>query len=158
MKILMSVVFLGLSFSAIAQEEGSLDIRTVVQKEEVVVNENGESENRLVAVESVVPGERVFYTITFTNVGDQPAENVVITNPIAAELSYVDGSAFGPGMEVEFSVDGGATFANAADLTVTVDGETRAAGPDDFTHIRWVMQGELNSGSQGTARFAAVLN
>ena len=158
MKILMSVVFLGLSFSAIAQEEESLDIRTVVQKQEVVVNENGESENRLVAVESVVPGERVFYTITFTNVGDEPAENVVITNPIAAELSYVEGSAFGPGMDVEFSVDGGATFANAADLTVTVDGETRAAGPDDFTHIRWVMQGELNSGPQGTARFAAVLN
>jgi uncharacterized repeat protein (TIGR01451 family) len=158
MKILMSVVFLGLSFGALAQEEGSLDIRTVVQKEEVVVNEDGESENRLVAVESVIPGERVFYTITFTNVGEEPAENVVITNPIAAELSYVEGSAFGPGMEVEFSVDGGATFGNAADLTVTVDGGTRAARPDDFTHIRWVMQGELNTGSQGTARFAAVLN
>jgi hypothetical protein len=41
---------------------------------------------------------------------------------------------------------------------VTEGGETRAAGPEDFTHIRWVMQGELNTGSQGTARFAAVLN
>ena len=61
-------------------------------------------------------------------------------------------------MDVQFSVDGGATFAVAAELTVTEDGETRAAGPEDFTHIRWVMQGELNTGSQGTARFAAVLN
>ena len=158
MKILMSVVLLGLSFAVFAQEDGSLDVHTVVQKEEVVVNENGESENRLVAVESVIPGERVFYTITFTNVGEEPAENVVITNPIAAELTYVEGSAFGAGMEVQFSVDGGATFAVAAELTVTEDGETRAARPDDFTHIRWVMQGELNTGSQGTARFAAVLN
>ena len=158
MKILMSVVLLGLSFAVFAQEDGSLDVHTVVQKEEVVVNENGESENRLVAVESVIPGERVFYTITFTNVGDEPAENVVITNPIATELTYVEGSAFGPGMDVQFSVDGGATFAVAADLTVTENGETRAAGPEDFTHIRWVMQGELNTGSQGTARFAAVLN
>jgi uncharacterized repeat protein (TIGR01451 family) len=158
MKILMSVVLLGLSFAVLAQEDGSLDVRTVVQKEEVVVNADGESENRLVAVESVVPGERVFYTITFTNVGDEPADNVVITNPIATELTYVEGSAFGPGMDVQFSVDGGATFANAAELTVTEDGETRAAGPEDFTHIRWVMQGELNTGSQGTARFAAVLN
>lgn len=158
MKILMSVVLLGLSFAVYAQEDGSLDVHTVVQKEEVVVNENGESENRLVAVESVIPGERVFYTITFTNVGDEPAENVVITNPIATELTYVEGSAFGPGMDVQFSVDGGATFAVAADLTVTENGETRAAGPEDFTHIRWVMQGELNTGSQGTARFAAVLN
>lgn len=158
MKILMSVVLLGLSFAVYAQEDGSLDVHTVVQKEEVVVNENGESENRLVAVESVIPGERVFYTITFTNVGDEPAENVVITNPIATELTYVEGSAFGPGMDVQFSVDGGATFAVAAELTVTENGETRAAGPEDFTHIRWVMQGELNTGSQGTARFAAVLN
>ena len=158
MKILMSVVLLGLSFAVFAQEDGSLDVHTVVQKEEVVVNENGESENRLVAVESVIPGERVFYTITFTNVGDEPAENVVITNPIATELTYVEGSAFGPGMDVQFSVDGGATFAVAAELTVTENGETRVAGPEDFTHIRWVMQGELNTGSQGTARFAAVLN
>ncbi len=158
MKILMSVVLLGLSLAVFAQEDGSLDVHTVVQKEEVVVNENGESENRLVAVESVIPGERVFYTITFTNVGDEPAENVVITNPIATELTYVEGSAFGPGMDVQFSVDGGATFAAAAELTVTENGETRAAGPEDFTHIRWVMQGELNTGSQGTARFAAVLN
>ncbi len=158
MKILMSVVLLGLSIVVFAQEDGSLDVHTVVQKEEVVVNENGESENRLVAVESVIPGERVFYTITFTNVGDEPAENVVITNPIATELTYVEGSAFGPGMDVQFSIDGGATFAVAAELTVTENGETRAAVPGDFTHIRWVMQGELNTGSQGTARFAAVLN
>ncbi len=158
MKILLSVIFLGLSFGALAQEDGTLDVRTVVQKEEVVVNADGVSESHMVAVESVVPGERVFYTITFTNVGDDPAENVVITNPIAAELSYVQGSAFGPGMDVQFSVDGGATFANAAELTVTDDGESRAATPEDFTHIRWIMQGELDTGSQGTARFAAVLN
>ena len=158
MKILMSVVLLGLSLAVFAQEDGSLDVQTVVQKEEVVVNENGESENRLVAVESVIPGERVFYTITFTNVGDEPAENVVITNPIATELTYVEGSAFAPGMDVQFSVDGGASFAVAAELTVTENGASRAAGPEDFTHIRWVMQGELNTGSQGTARFAAVLN
>ena len=157
MKILMSVIFLGLSFGALAQEDGTLDVRTVVQKEDVV-NEDGQTESHMVAVESVVPAERVFYTITFTNVGDDPAENVVITNPIAAELSYVQGSAFGPGMDVQFSVDGGATFANAAELTVTEDGASRAATPEDFTHIRWVMQGELDTGSQGTARFAAVLN
>lgn len=158
MKILMSVVFLGLSFSAFAQQEGSLDVQTVVQKQEVVVNDNGESENRLVPVETVVPGEQVFFTTTFINVGAEPAENVVITNPIAEELSYVDGSSFAPGMSVQFSVDDGSTFAVAADLTVTENGETRAAISEDYTHIRWVMQGELDTGSQGTARFAAILN
>ncbi len=158
MKILMSAILLGLSFGAFAQGNGTLDVLTVVQKEEVVVNEDGTTESRLVAVEAVIPGERVFYTITFTNVGGDPAENVVITNPIASELTYVEGSAFGPGMTVEFSVDHGATFAEAAELTVTEDDEVRAAEPDDFTHIRWVMEDDLDIGSQGTARFAAVLN
>jgi len=158
MKILLSAVFLGLSFGVLAQEAQSLEIVTVVQKEELVVNEDGESENRLVAAESVIPGERVFFTTTFTNKGEEPAENVVITNPIAEELVYVEGSAFGPGMDVQFSVDGGASFGSAANLTVTEGDGTRAAGPEDFTHIRWVMNGELDTGSQGVTRFAAILN
>ena len=158
MKILMSVMFLGLSFGVFAQEAQSLEVVTVVQKEELTVNEDGESEHRLVAAESVIPGERVFFTTTFTNKGEEPAENVVITNPIAEELVYVEGSAFAPGMDVQFSVDGGVSFGSAADLRVTEGDTTRAAGPDDFTHIRWVMNGELDSGSQGVARFAAILN
>lgn len=158
MKILMSVVLLGLSFSAVAQDGDTLEVRTVVQKELVVVNDAGQTETRLVAAEAVVPGEQVFYTITFTNVGAEPAEKVVITNPIANELTYVDGSAFGPGMDVVFSVDGGVTFAPADELTITEDGETRAASADDFTHIRWALQSDLDTGSQGTARFAAVLD
>lgn len=149
---------LGLSSGVFAQQAESLDVETVVQKEEVVVTESGDAQTRLVAAETVVPGEQVFYTITFRNVGAEPAENVVITNPIAAELTYVDGSAFGPGMVIEFSADGGVTFAPAAQLTVTEDGETRAATAEDFTHIRWTLRTELDTGSQGTARFAAVLN
>jgi hypothetical protein len=70
---------------------------------------------------------------------------------------YVDGSAFGPGSNIEFSVDGGRTFANSNELTVMEDGETRPARAEDFTHIRWVMQQELAVGAQGTARFSAVL-
>lgn len=158
MKILMSVVLLGLSLGAVAQQGESLDVRTVVQKEEVVVNDEGQTEKRLVAAESVVPGEQVFYTITFTNVGAEPAEHVVITNPIATELTYVDGSAFGPGMDVVFSVDGGVTFAPAGELTITEAGEVRDATPEDFTHIRWALRSDLDTGSQGMARFAAVLN
>ncbi len=81
----------------------------------------------------------------------------MITNPIAENLQYLDGSAFGAGMEILFSVDGGETFAAAADLVVTEDGETRGAIAKDFTHVRWVMRNDLAAGAQGTARFAAVL-
>lgn len=155
MKIVMSAILI--LAAAAVQAQGHLDVQTVVHKQEVIVNEAGESETRLVEADIVVPGESVFYTITFTNISDQPADNVVITNPIAADLMYVEGSAFGPGMEIEFSVDGGVTFAAAGDLNITEEGEVRKAKASDFTHVRWVMQNDLAAGAQGTARFAAVL-
>jgi len=155
MKVLMSVVLFALS--AVAGAQGHLDVRTIVQKQEVFVNEEGESETRLVSAEVVVPGESVIYTITFRNVSGEPADNVVITNPIAENLMYVDGSAFGPGTEILFSIDGGKTFAKADELTVVKDDEVRDAIASDFTHVRWVMQNDLAAGAQGTARFAAIL-
>ncbi len=155
MKILMSLILTLMAFAAVAQ--GHLDVQTVVQKQETFVNEAGESEKRLVAADIVVPGDRVFYTITFTNVSDETAEKVVITNPIAEGLAYVDDSAFGPGTDITFSVDDGASFAAASDLTITEDGESRPAEAKDYTHIRWVMKNDLAAGAQATARFAAIL-
>ncbi len=148
---------LALSLQAVAQEQGHLNVTTTVQKQEVTVNDSGEAETRLVAADTVVPGESVVYTITFQNISDEPAANVVITNPISEDLTYVDGSAFGPGTVIQFSTDGGQNFAAADELTVVDDGVSRSAGADDFTHIRWVMQNELAVGAQGTARFTAVL-
>ena len=142
---------------AYAQQTGSLNVTTTVQKQVVTVNDAGESETQLVAATTVVPGETVVYTITFQNIGDEAASNVVITNPIAETLTYVDGSAFGPGTEIRFSTDGGQSFAAANELNVEDGGELRPAGPEDFTHVQWVMQNELAVGAQGIARFMAVL-
>ena len=147
-----------LTTGAFAQETGHLNVRTVVQKEEVTVDDDGNRQTRLVDAAKVVPGDEVVYTVSFSNISDEPAENIVITNPLPAELSYVDGSAFGPGAEVQFSVDGGTTFATAADLRVSEDGVSRPATPDDFTHIRWVIANEIAPGAQGIARFRARLN
>lgn len=157
MKILTSIALIALSAVAAAEGQAHLAVQTTVQKEQMVVNENGEAETRLVPAEVVVPGESVIYTITFKNVSAEPADNVVITNPIAEDLMYVEGSAFGPGMDLLFSVDGGVTFAAADELSVIESGEVRGAEPGDFTHVRWVLKNDLEVGAQGMARFAAVL-
>lgn len=159
MKNLIGVILMmsAASAYAIAQEQGHLDVTTVVQKEEVTVNEAGEADTRLVAAETVIPGDRVVYTITFRNISEDDAENVVITNPIAASLTYVDGSAFGPGTDIQFSVDGGQAYGARDELTVTENGTERPAEAKDFTHIRWVMKQDLPTGAQGMARFSAVL-
>ncbi len=140
-----------------AQSKGHLEVTTIVQKEIVVEDENGETTTQLVEAQSVVPGEKVVYTITFKNVGDAAAENVVITNPISESLTYVAGSASNGSMRVEFSTDGGKTFGIASELSIIDDGVERPATTLDYTHIRWVMQSELEVGAEGSASFAAVL-
>ena len=152
----MTAIFLTL-LAATASAQDYLEVETTVRKQEVYLNDAGEEATRMVTAERVLPGETVYYTITFTNVSDEAADSDVITNPIAGDLVYLDGSAFGPGTAIEFSADGGATFAAAGELTVSEDGAARAAQAADYTHVRWVMQNDLAAGAQGTVRFAAVL-
>jgi uncharacterized repeat protein (TIGR01451 family) len=146
------------SANAISQEQGHLNVTSLVQMEEVSEGENGERLTRLVPVETVVPGDVVIYTTTVENISDQAADDIVVTSPVPEHLSYVAGSAFGPGMLIEFSVDGGVTYAAAEELTVDEDGQSRAATAEDYTHIRFELQDHLAAGAQGIARFRAKLN
>lgn len=157
LKALAAIVLLLPASILLAQEQGHLSVKTVVQKEQVRVDESGKEETVLVDADKVVPGEHVVYTITFQNIGGEAAENVVITNPIDVNLTYIEGSAFGPGTAIQFSVDGGKTFASLDALTVVEDGTERPAEARDVTHVHWVMQEDLAAGAQGIARFAAVL-
>lgn len=161
MKTLAKMTLIASTFfvmAAFAQEQGHLNVRTIVQKEEVTVTDSGAIERSLVSADTIVPGDDVVYTITFTNISSESAENIVITNPISENLTYVQGSAFGPGTVIEFSVDDGQTFAAPDALMVGTNGGQRPAVAEDFTHVRWTMQNKLEAGAQGMARFKARLN
>ena len=134
-----------------------LNVRTVVQKEETVMAGDGAAETRLVAAERVLPGDKVVYTITFTNDGAEVADDVVVTNPIDPSLLYIQGSAFGAGMTIEFSVDGGQQYAVPANLVVADDTGSRPARPEDYTHVRGTLDGDLEPGATGVARFSATV-
>lgn len=137
---------------------GNVHLQTTVQKEEIVLNDQGQAESRLVPVTTVVPGDEVIYTITFSNMGQDDAEAVTITDPVPEQMRYVDGSAFGGGTDIQFSVDGGESFAAPDKLTVLeADGNARIARAEDYTHIRWTMRNPLQPGKRGYARFRAQL-
>ena len=96
------------SFVAIAQETaGTIQIQTTADVEIIETDANGETVTRLEPASKVVPGDIVIYTVSFSNTGSEPAENVVITNPVPRHMEYVDGTAFGPGADISFSIDGG---------------------------------------------------
>ncbi len=155
--ITVALAMLAVSFGAVAAD-GGLSVTTVAQKEVAAVDDNGQPTTRLEPVTTVVPGDEVIYTITYSNRGQQPADRVVITDPVPAEMRYVQGSAFGPGTQIAFSADGGQTWGTADTLfVIEPDGTSRPAVADDYTHIRWTMRSSLKPGGRGYARFRAEL-
>lgn len=144
--------------SAYAQEPGQVVLSTVIQKEIEVVGENGETETKLVEAANAIPGDELIFTIDYVNNGTEPAVNVVLVNPVPEHTAYVADSAGGEGTAITFSVDGGETYGSPDSLVITGDdGEPRAAGPGDYTHIRWVRSGPLAPGGSGSVFFRARL-
>ena len=136
---------------------GSIEIKIEVKKVQVTTV-YGEKKVREVEAKTVVPGDELLYTIYFKNVDRVAVDNIEITDPIPKATTYKDGSAFGSGTDITFSVDGGKTYAKPDDLTVTNEkGETRRAQAADYTDIKWIFRPKLAPGKTGTASFRAIV-
>lgn len=134
-----------------------VEVSTVAERIVEVDGPDGAKSNQLVAVAAPTPGEEIIYTVTFTNTGGAVADGVRITSPIPPEVRYLEGTAYGPGCDVLFSVDGGRSFGAPAELRVTGAAGARAtAEASNYTHIRWVLVTPLAPGAKGFARFRAV--
>lgn len=133
-----------------------VELDAKVEREVEIVDENGEKTIKRVHAEKVMPGETVVYTITARNVGDEPATNVVITDPIPKHMEYT-GSVTGDGTRITFSIDGGKTYDVASALMVSEGATKRPAKPEEYTHIRWRFNDALEPGSARSVEFRARL-
>jgi uncharacterized repeat protein (TIGR01451 family) len=157
-KHLITLALLVATPLALAAPDGPIVVKTVAEKEQVVTLADGRKQTKLVPAQPVVPGEQVIYTVTFENVGQKPATDVAIVNPVPEHTTYVAGSAGGPGTEVSFSVDGGRTWGAPEQLKLrAADGTERAATPADYTHVRWVLRNPLTPGAVAFARYRVVV-
>lgn len=134
---------------AFAQVELKTDMFKVIETQE----DNGKSKVKWVAPDNIVPGDKVGYRISFVNKGEQPAEDIVLNNPVPENTVYVDDSARGANTDIIFSVDGGQTFAQAEKLFVEVNGKKRPATAKDYTHVRWTLNGALPVGKDGSVQY-----
>ena len=164
MKRIISVTlsFLLLAFTAssivYAQAKGSIELRMTAEQEIEVVNADGEKEMRRIEAAKVVPGDEVIYTIHYMNAGAEPADSVVITNPIPIHMMYKEGSASGEGTAITFSVDGGKTYDLPENLIILDSkGKERPATASDYTHVRWTLTGSLLPETGGNVSFRAIL-
>jgi uncharacterized repeat protein (TIGR01451 family) len=159
-----AILLLAVAWSAAGEVQpgaaggGALDLHTVVEKVVEVEQPDGSTKTELTAGAPILPGDEVVYTVTFVNVSAGPADHVRITAPIPPELRCLADTAFAPGADTLYSVDGGATFGRPEELHVTgPDGSRRAATAADYTHVRWVFNAPLDAGATGFARFRAVV-
>jgi uncharacterized repeat protein (TIGR01451 family) len=156
--LIISMIIAPLPGIGYAQEPGQVVLKSTIHREIEVVNEDGEKEIQLVEAGNAIPGDELIFTVTYTNQGTEPAENVVLVNPVPEHTEYIGGSAGDGDATITFSVDDGSSYDLPENLTVTgEDGRPRTAQAQEYTHIRWVRTGPLSSGEGGKVVFRVRL-
>ena len=144
-----------------ATGSGPLSTSIEVQKLEVSEGPGGQEIRRWVPAERLNAGDEVHYTVRVHNPGKQAVDKIVVTKRLPFGVHYLRGSATGPAAEVQFSIDGGETYATPEVLArVAAGGKkgARKALENDYTHVRWVLQKPLGPASTALLRFRATFS
>lgn len=147
----------------VAEVTGSGPLETAITVEKLEVREGaaGVEVRRWIPADRLNAGDEIHYTVRVRNGGEQPVDSIVVTKRLPFGVKYLRNSAAGPAAEVQFSIDGGRTFA-------TPDALTRAAGDSrkkprralegEYTHVRWVLSKPLRPSSTALLRFRATFS
>lgn len=136
----------------------ALTAKQTVEKETVVQMPDGTENVTRAPAELVTPGQRVVYTLSYTNDDAAPASDLVLTMPVPSEIKYMDGTATKANAKTVYSADGGKSFFERNELrTIGLDGNVRSANAGDITHIRWTVSGPVAVGETGELSFKGIL-
>ena len=143
---------------AVAQASGSGPLQTAIDVETLQVRKgpDGQEIRRWKRADRLRSGEEVHYTVRVTNPGKQPVTDVVVTKRLPFGVHYLPGTATGPACQVQFSSDGGATFATPKDPVAKTKGAPKPA--IEYTHVRWILRRPLSPGATALLRFRATFS
>lgn len=123
--------------------------------EAVNLTAQASGENRPGSV--AMPGDVLEYRLVFTNRTEGPVRNIVFTNPIPEGTRYIGGTADADrtNVQVEFSIDEGASYSTSPMIVVVEAGEQvrRPAPPEMYTHMRWTVRDSVPVREQVTAHY-----
>jgi uncharacterized repeat protein (TIGR01451 family) len=131
-----------------------IELRALVEQVVEVAADDGRHA-RVLAAADFGSGDEVVFTIAFSNFDGRTLGDVRISVEIPGGMQYIEDTAFAPGSEVLYSVDGGRSFWTAKELARVAGGRRRAPTAADYTHIRWRLLGPLAADAKGYARFRA---
>lgn len=154
-KLFFSMMVLTALFSSNAfAEDGSIVLTNKVFKQVIKKDKDGNTIYDYIEPKTALPGDVMLYTISFENIGSDPAEGIVINDPIPNNSKYRMDSAVGKNTAITFSIDGGKNFGNPDDLVVKdKNGKEWKAKPESYTHIRWVYNKSLMPGEKSEVSF-----
>jgi uncharacterized repeat protein (TIGR01451 family) len=146
----------------VAEVTGSGPLETAIEVQRLEIGEgpHGQEIRRWVPATRLNAGDEVHYTVRVRNPGKTQVESIVVTKRLPFGVRYLRGSAVGPAAEVQFSLDGGKTFATAEQLSQAAGGKqgARKALEGDYSHVRWVLTRPLGPSSTALLRFRAIFS
>jgi uncharacterized repeat protein (TIGR01451 family) len=131
-----------------------------IEAVKVVASHDGKE--TYVPAKEAAPKDVIEYRLTYANSGHEVLRHVSVTDPIPIGTEYVGQTATVPdGGTVVFSIDNGKTF-HAWPIRVKTTDEDGTevwsdATPDQVTHIRWTLAGELDPEAEIAFTYRAII-
>lgn len=139
----------------VAQQSAQIETELIAEVRENVSADAQRELYQFVPATLLAQGQVIHYTLKIRNTAAVFARNVVVTQRIPVNTSYIAASASGPDAAISFSIDGGQTFVAPEQLTVLVDGKKQPMPTARYTHIRLQLRNPLAPGAVALARFQA---
>lgn len=153
------LAFFGPALPAFASTPPAPQVEVRVQVEREVVRDvaDGPAVTVREQVIGAGPGDVLVYTLAAVNVGETPALDARLFDPIPAGTVLLTDSVLPSGYAVEASLDGGTRWETFPAMVVERDAdgvERRVAAPaESYTHLRWVLDGRLDPGQSREVSF-----
>lgn len=145
-----------IALQAAADPQADVKIDSSIKVERTEISETGESVTTLhdPATVKVIPGDRLLFTNSYRNLGQNAVTGFVVNNPVNSAVTFVE--------VLEdwalVSVDGGRNFGKLTELSISeATSGMRPATAADVTHIRWILPSPIAPGTSGELRFRGIV-
>ncbi len=137
----------------------NLNVQVEVAREVETIALDGTPRVTLEPAREARRGDVLVYTLRYRNLGDAPARQAVLTDPVPEGTVVVRESVAGEGMEITFSRDGSAYGAWPREQRRNPDGTHTwvDAPPSEVKHIRWKLAHAVPPGGSGSATFKVIV-
>lgn len=143
MPVLANLRDAGVAIAQNVQRQPQVQLALGAEKK-VVQNQQGKQQvawQTLQGNVTVHPGDVIRYVVSGKNNSDRAVKNLVVTQPIPKQTTYVLSSAtVKNGASVTYSIDNGKSFVEKPTVRVKLASgkvETRPAPAELYTHLRW---------------------